>query len=161
MGFLPIKDQNFRVYSWSHTSFVPPIMSPSPVEMPKLGHMTAASLTPVHYYTSPPNNAEDTGCTVVDSRTWRADLRVLLLKDVACGSFGTRQHRVPNSSSPPYTIVYHINMEREALQRFACDPFGILDDENTPTLFEVFQATSIWISPLEKACSGPVSHLVI
>ena len=100
----------------------------------------------MHYYTSRLGKTRGSGSPDIEDRAWRADLRVLILKDVAQGAFGTRQHRIDVGPGLSYALTYHIDMPDEALSRFARDPTGILDDPETPTLFEVFECTKIWIS---------------
>jgi len=106
---------------------------------------SASDLIPVHYYTSRLEKTRRPGSSDIEDRAWRADLRALILKDLAQGAFGTRRHRIsgPNVS---YALTYQIDMPDEALCRFALDPTGVLDDPDTPTLFEVFECAKIWIS---------------
>ncbi|KAF9517141.1 hypothetical protein BS47DRAFT_571820 [Hydnum rufescens UP504] len=111
---------------------------------------------PVHYY-SPPRLEKTQGKWIsgLEDRTWRADLRMLILKDLAKGALGTRQHRI-DGPILSYTLTYQIRMPDDALYRFARDPTGALDDPDTPTLFQIFECTKIWVSCPQT--SSVVSH---
>ncbi|KAF8329365.1 uncharacterized protein EI90DRAFT_1384766 [Cantharellus anzutake] len=115
--------------------------------------------TPTRYYPSP--SAEVLQSTPADCApwkelfdcTWRADLRVLMLRDLSAGRYGFQHHRIPRASasaarmsaSPSYDIIYHIDMDADTLRKVAKDPGGVLDDPEVPSLFEVFERMRIWI----------------
>ncbi len=132
-------------------------------------HLTFKGYTSTRYYPSITSESFPSGASSsahcvpwkeLFDCTWRADLRVWMLRDLTAGRYGFQHHRIemhhPSSSSASrttgpdpltsfYDLIYHIDMDVDTLKKVAKDPNGVLDDPEVPTLFQVFEHTRIWI----------------
>ena len=135
--------------------------------------------TPTRYYpssTSEPFSLASINCVPWKEQfhcTWRADLRVLMLRDLTAGRYGFQHHRIsrPSASASKgssvsnpssfYDLIYHIDMDVDTLKKVADDPNGVLDDPDVPTLFEVFECMRIWICLDPEAKHEDVSEQVV
>jgi len=137
--------------------------------------------TPTRYYpssTSEPFSSASINCVPWKEQfdcTWRADLRVLMLRDLTAGRYGFQHHRISSrlsasaskggssvsTGSSFYGLIYHIDMDVEMLKKVADDPNGVLDDPDVPTLFEVFECMRIWICLEPEAKHEDVSKQVV